>query len=506
MAHPFALNLISTNIDYPLFRDRCQQFVVVICYSPQVAIMAKVVAVRAKNEALPVDVAKLLRANAISLDPSKFCVLDLDEIALNFREFLLDLCDLTARPTSALLQAAGKLAFEGASSQELKMFGDRLAGCVSHCRKKVTGSTSGAKLSPAVKAIGTKVKAVGGAEELDPSIALDRRSLGQQLFSRARHLQRRKSEEEELRPSPVSSSAKKAKVDSNLDIMAMYGLHALPKSLVPGFSAQVCVSSDSEEPGDSPQRLSFRSNFAPSSCSTAPIRGPPSAQVQLQEQQVEAQYVDRSNCTLVRLMRSGDKIVAQMQKGPAGFLVGTFPGESQVFTSEIPNLMIDPPAQKLAVRKRPAGRFPKPPPEQEEPVEELEENEEEDEGNEAESENEDQEEDEEEPGDEAEPGDQEEPGDNSAPETVDYGESPVFFGKFLKICKSDKSGQSYILGGKPTSLKKDYKLVVAVSKRAAEAAGLDHKVVAQSLFDKLGQKEQFRKDYAVNLRDKALAC
>ena len=76
----------------------------------------------------------------------------------------------------------------------------------------------------------------------------------------------------------------------------------------------------------------------------------------------------------------------------------------------------------------------------------------------------------------------------------------------MKICKSDKSGQSYILGGKPTSLKKDYKLVVAVSKRAAEAAGLDHKVVAQSLFDKLGQKEQFRKDYAVNLRDKALAC
>ena len=468
--------------------------------------MSKAIAARAKNEASPADVAKLMRANVISLDASKFCVLDLDEVATNFRNLLVDLCGLTARPTSALLQAAGKLAFEGASSQELKMFGDRISDCVSHCRKKVSGSTSGAKLCPAVKAIGTLLKQMGGADlQLATSTSsFVRPTLGQQLLSRARVLQRKKSDEEEA--AKISSPVKKPRVESNMEIMALYGLKALPRLAVSAVNAQVCISSsDSEEPEESPQRLRLRSKFGNSSSSSA-YRGPPSdAWLQdMKQQLVEAQYVDRSNCTLVRLLKSGDKIVAQMQKGADGFLVGIFPGETQTFPTEIPNLMIDPPAKKLVVMKRPAGRLQKPVEkvEDKETVEDLEEDSEEEDEDEEEEEEAKEDEAKEQP--EAEERESSDEG-TSAPETVDYGDSPVFHGKFLTLVKSDKSGQSYIRGGKPASLRKDYKLVVAVSKRGAEAVGLDHKVVAQSLFDRLCAKDQFRKNYAVNLRDKALA-
>ena len=69
---------------------------------------------RAKNEAQPRDVCKLLRAHVVCLDSSKFCIPDLDAIASNFQDFLSDLCEISARPTGKLLQEAARLAFEGA--------------------------------------------------------------------------------------------------------------------------------------------------------------------------------------------------------------------------------------------------------------------------------------------------------------------------------------------------------------------------------------------------------
>ena len=363
---------------------------------------------------------------------------------------------------------------------------------MSHCRLKVKGSTSGAKLTEAVKSIGRKMKfAPQGTSVPAPA------SLGQQLLSRARTLQRRKSEEEK-----VPSSNKKAKPDSDRDLMDLYGLTALPAAVVGKGGLQIVLSSDSEEDD-------VATSGATGSASVSAKAFPPGLQAKASREAtgLVSQFVDHSSCKLVRLMQDGTRVVADMKAGPAGFLVGVFAGESVAISTEIPNLMLSPPAPKEAVMKRPAGcvRRPakaaakKPAIEAVEPAAEDDEEEGEEEREE------------EEPLED--PGEPEErqvevvqrrgsADPQSEPETVDYGESPMFFGACLKIIKSDKSGQSYIVGGKPQDLKKDYKLVVAVSMNAAGKLGLDHKQVAQSLFDKLCLKSQFRKNYAINLRAK----
>ena len=112
---------------------------------------------RAKNETSTQDVVKIFRANNVSVEAKLYCDDDMDAVARNYKEALVDICLATQRPTSKLLESAALLYHQGLEPGAAAHFGQRLAACVSHCRKKAKGATSGCKLDAAVLAIGKAV-------------------------------------------------------------------------------------------------------------------------------------------------------------------------------------------------------------------------------------------------------------------------------------------------------------------------------------------------------------
>lgn len=159
---------------------------------------------RAKNEASVEDVGKALRANIRCLDEKLFCVVDLEVFASNYTKALVDVCAVSARATSKLLKQATEYAFDHVSAASAELFAQRAAACIRYCRTKVQGSTSGAKLSAAVKAIGCQL--VGDKRD-------EKASLLGPLFRRS--LQRRRSEETKLdsqtKSEPAASTPTKSK-------------------------------------------------------------------------------------------------------------------------------------------------------------------------------------------------------------------------------------------------------------------------------------------------------
>ena len=108
---------------------------------------------RIKNEASPKDISKCLRANLKGIDSQALANADLDALVKVFKDCILDIIKATCRPTVKLLELAAVEAFEGVDANLGHFFGQRMTAAVTYCRNKLKGSTSGAKLQPAVREV-----------------------------------------------------------------------------------------------------------------------------------------------------------------------------------------------------------------------------------------------------------------------------------------------------------------------------------------------------------------
>ena len=168
---------------------------------------------RIKNEASPKDISKCLRANLKGIDSQALANADLDALVKVFKDCILDIIKATGRPTVKLLELAAVEAFEGVDANLGHFFGQRMTAAVTYCRNKLKGSTSGAKLQPAVREVCALLQEQSLQEGCRPT-------LGQKFLARARQLHRQSSSPNapkqqalEDGPLPAQSASKKPKVD-----------------------------------------------------------------------------------------------------------------------------------------------------------------------------------------------------------------------------------------------------------------------------------------------------
>ena len=288
---------------------------------------------RARNSAEPSDVAKILRANHRFLDLASFTVAAMDKVVHNLAGTLVDIIEITARPTQNLFQAAAIEAFKTDVGEAL-LFGQRLSSAVSYCRTKLKGSVTGQRLHPSVLRVCKALEAkpneeapVVKAASLNSTSPLNRKrrsagSNGQGQLSDDGH------------DSNCFSGSTTKYVTSAASIRAMYGLpssaHCVRATSPPSHVEVV----SSQEVDVSPRKED-------SSSSRMSLEKP-------------VQFEDASKACLVRMV-DGFRVEAVMKPGPNGFAVGFFGAES--FPTEIPNLVLSTiKAPKLAVQKKPAAR------------------------------------------------------------------------------------------------------------------------------------------------------
>jgi len=288
-----------------------------------------------KNMASAADLAKVIRGNLSFLDTE---TIDPDRFCEKHEELIIDCLYITRRPTESLVAAAAGLCFSDSQPFECKAFAQRLCSAVSMCREKAKSATSGKKLSRSVFNI---IKVLEKVKDT---------TLGQSLLSKARALQRRRSDEDvQVAQQPVpltspgstsssvpltspgstwssvpltnpSSSSSSSTEVSRLSVFALYGLTAEPMAK---SSAVITVE-------ESPVRIS-------------------------QDEAAVAKAVyfyDASQNTFIKAV--GDAIEkASMSTGADGFCDAKFTHET--IKTDLPNIMIFPVMKKPSTKKKPAA-------------------------------------------------------------------------------------------------------------------------------------------------------
>ena len=108
---------------------------------------------RAKNEAQPQDLVKLLRANFERLDSRTYLVSEIEDVAIAHADFLVDALKVTARPTALLLEKAALKAYDRLKPSDAAAWGRQVAAAVKFCRDKLKGLRSGVKLHAEVRRV-----------------------------------------------------------------------------------------------------------------------------------------------------------------------------------------------------------------------------------------------------------------------------------------------------------------------------------------------------------------
>ena len=120
---------------------------------------------RAKNEAQPQDVVKILRANFERLESKTYLVSDIEDVAIAHADFLVDVLRVTARPTPLLLEKAALKAYDRMKPSDAAAWGRQVAAAAKFCREKLKGLKSGTKLHPEVKKVCLALKQRAGTPE-----------------------------------------------------------------------------------------------------------------------------------------------------------------------------------------------------------------------------------------------------------------------------------------------------------------------------------------------------
>jgi hypothetical protein len=115
---------------------------------------------RAKNSATALDVSKILKANTAGsctgIDAVTLGGDDYIALCERYEQVFRDVLRITQRPTAKLFAEGARLAF-GAPRMHCQLFGERMAGAVSYCRKKGRQSITGAKLPASIRRVASFV-------------------------------------------------------------------------------------------------------------------------------------------------------------------------------------------------------------------------------------------------------------------------------------------------------------------------------------------------------------
>ena len=326
---------------------------------------------RPANTATPQQMTKVLRAGLDRPPDMKNLMHSDPEVVMKSTEFpqlLQDILMCTPRPTPSLLEKAAVSAWD-MSKSEAEAFAQRAASCISHCRLKHKSSTSGAKLSAAVKVVAEAFKAQGagagllqGATKLQakvspsppkaPALPLGRGPASSASSSVPALISEGPPAS---RPSRPSSSTKSSGLLTREELFKSLGLQPDLAALSPG-------------PAGSPRSLIDLSSPAASAGSVS-SPAPKKSTTKTPEALADiatAQYVDSSRRAVVRQTAAG-LVVAKMSEGPGGFALVQFDDE-EPFESEIPNIFLlseaDPSAPSYKrpaaagknIKKRPASK------------------------------------------------------------------------------------------------------------------------------------------------------
>ena len=338
---------------------------------------------RVKNDAEPADLMKAIRGNLKDMRLDKAVLANLDQVTAFFEKTLLDILDITARPTSKLLKGACMLVFD-CQAEEAQLWGDRLNAAVQYCRLKIKQATTGTRLPEPVRREGRKLQALRSMEE----------TMGERLIKKARMLQRFPSSPKVEAISGAAqaastSSGAAARVDQACKVPTVLPVikSAAKADKAAKSSASTSTSlieSQSEQATPVQKQHATRHDgimalFGLSSASTGgPLhedlvcvsssQGSNHSKISIEEEEqsehenskekpkgVYKQFFDSAALKLVRIYKEGGRIEATMGQGSSGFLLASFAGERPI-TTQVPNVMLMPVPE---VMKKPAKAKPK---------------------------------------------------------------------------------------------------------------------------------------------------
>ena len=233
---------------------------------------------RAKNIASAKDVAKVLRGVGLEQLPDEkdYMVADLSKIVEKYEDFLLDVCRLTPRPTTPLLQEGCSLVFKGVSKADCKAFCQQLCNAIKDTRGKKS-ATSGKKLLPAVFRLLSVLRASNGETSCSPPRSSQKKRLSEASAS---------GQAKPLLPVSGDQDA----VSPKSKVLKAYGM-STSRGLQPHESDGVLSI---QQFFSSPERLEISSAE-----DTAPAEDPPSKEVPFKE------YYDSSKGCQVRAYEDG---------------------------------------------------------------------------------------------------------------------------------------------------------------------------------------------------------
>jgi hypothetical protein len=277
--------------------------------------------IRVKNSASAGDVAKVLRGSMATLRDEKFASADMNFIIEQNCETLVDLLKLTSRPTAKLVADGARLAFNCELSSG-KLFGERMAAAVSHCRTKKNQMTTGKKLPASL----LKVISALGSISQSPSPSKSPAAKYDRLWGSGKKLLRRvSSASSDCEVAGPTTKVAKLEMPSQAAVLSLYGAHIEPSGVV--------AIDDSE-------------GEATSAAGASGAAGADKA-----KKLVVREYLDRGKPCMLRCYNDGTCEESNMTPGPNGFCMSQFWAEAPTET-EVPNLIL---MGKPGVMKKPAA-------------------------------------------------------------------------------------------------------------------------------------------------------
>ena len=272
-----------------------------------------------KNLASPHDLATCLKGSLSFLDSDVYLKSDLASVVDSYVEAMIQVVKITPKPTVASLAAAASTAFDGVDPQEARAFAERFFAGIAYCRGKGKSCTTGKKLPASVYRVATALAAWSKPQGCPDS------------------------------PVDLTKPGLHRGTTASLDRAAVLRMYGAVEQRAPQQAVQVDQEVERQDLVHilSSQEEEVWRGSGSASSSSWPAAGATKPWVQ---------YWDTVANAFVRA--SGGQVVAtaKMSAGPLGFAEGVFPGETQVFVSELPNLMLDTSKQSTAKKKRPASK------------------------------------------------------------------------------------------------------------------------------------------------------
>ena len=270
---------------------------------------------RARNEASPHEVMKVMRQSYKALDAQSFNMAEHEKLIELHADFLGALLQLTSRPTEKVLTAAGMLGFPEAGLAAVQLWASQMCKAVQWARKKQFRITTGRQQTPQVLSICKLL-----ARDPSPTSDSNVKTTGSESSDRRQSFS--SSSRQVSAPAPAEAQVE-------LDparILASYKLKSKKHMLgqqCPGSPVEILSSQDGSP--QKQQKLDVPASSAGQQCPTVA--------------NMSTIYLDSTRRALVRV-HDGQVQVARMIEGPSGFARGQFEGECIWHDSEMPNLLL----------------------------------------------------------------------------------------------------------------------------------------------------------------------